>query len=204
MAVLRKSTSRYQLILPNEYFLWEAKRAWYRIYKEIVETPIPPNFLKLFNSSSKTEQERLMNGASLTPYQLCNLWFAASIKFSCSYSNYTSVKLPNGIQENDLPKFAHIAGEKIAKIGNTVLSEGQLKNLINHRKVIIARFLDNKDSWHCFYQTIKGVAGEEKGATGRPHLHYISDKWGYSRADVVKLIKSGSCPCTKIHIDLIE
>ena len=204
MAELRKVTNKLRFVLPDEYFLCEAKKAWFTFYKEIIATPIPPNFLRLFENKSKAEQERLLDGATLTPYQLCNLWFAASIKYGCTYSNYSSEKLPNGIEEKDLPKIAHFDGDKVTKVGSTTLSNGQIKNLINHRKVIVARFLDNKDGWHCFYQTMKGVSGEEKGATGRPHLHYISDKWGYSRADVVSQIKKGSHPTTKVHIDLLD
>ncbi len=200
--ILRKATSKLQGVLPDAYFLWAAKRSWEEQYKEVVATPIPPNFLKLFDSQSKAEQERLLDGASLTPFQLCNLFFIGATRFGCTYSNYLTEKLPNGIEEKDLPKIARIEGDKIVKVGATTLTDGQLKNLINHRKVIVAKFLDNKNGWHCFYQTYKGVSGEEKGATGRPHLHYLSDKWAIPRDTVVQQIKEGNAPTTKIHIDL--
>lgn len=202
LAVLGKASSKLRNFLPDGYFLWEAKRSWEARYKEVIGTPIPPNFLKLFEANSKAEQERLMDGASLTPFQLCNLFFAGSIRFGCTYSNYLTEKLPNGIEEKDLPRLVRVEGDKVIKVGATTLSDGQLKNLVNHRKVIVAKFLDNKDGWHCFYQTYKGVSGEEKGAQDRPHLHYLSDKWAIPRETVVKQIKEGNAPTTRVHIDL--
>lgn len=84
------------------------------------------------------------------------------------------------------------------------MSDGQLKHAIKFRKVIVAKVLDKGDEWHCFYLTFKSIAGEESWKNGQPHYHYLSDKWGISREELVRQIKSDKYPSTSVHIDLLD
>lgn len=88
--------------------------------------------------------------------------------------------------------------------GETKLTEGQLKNVINHRKVTISKFLDKGDLWHCFFITYNSIGGKDKWQDGQPHYHYISDKWGFNRKDAVERLKSTNYPPTSVHITLTD
>jgi hypothetical protein len=77
--------------------------------------------------------------------------------------------------------------------------------VVEHRKVIISKFLDNKTAWHCFFLTFKSIRREESWQDGQPHFHYISDKFGISRENVIVQLKSkdynlGTLP----HIGLLD
>lgn len=89
--------------------------------------------------------------------------------------------------------------------GETTLTEGQMRTIINQADVLIVRIFDNGSHWHCFLQTYKGLKGMESGVQGsRPHLHYLSDSFGISKADLVKMIKIGRYPNTPVHIPLLS
>ena len=92
--------------------------------------------------------------------------------------------------------------ESISIIGETTLKEGELKNVILHRKKIVANFLDKGNEWHCFYLTFKALAGKETWNKGQPHCHYLSDKFGVSREEVIQGIKTGNIPSTPVHIGI--
>lgn len=69
--------------------------------------------------------------------------------------------------------------KNIETIGKTNMSEGEMRALLEQRKVIQARIYHKDPQWHCFYSTFKGLAGQEKGVMGmQPHYHYLSDKFG--------------------------
>ena len=92
----------------------------------------------------------------------------------------------------------------VEKIGDTSLTEGQLKNVVSYRKVVIGRFLDHPDgSWHCLINTYAAMGGKES-AHPQAHFHYLSDKFGFTREEVVKKIKTGEYPSTSIHIDILD
>src|ERR1035437_8926177 len=88
---------RYELCMANNpdftktilshYFLEQAKKDWKRQFKEIRATKIPENFIALFGSSTKAEQEKLLRDQCLNHNQFWELFFASS---DCGYtfSNY--------------------------------------------------------------------------------------------------------------------
>lgn len=188
-------------LIPAYFFINQAKKDWEGLFKGIVANKIPDNFISLFGSTSKAEQEKLLRDQSLTTDQYGALLFRSSI-LGYTYSSYKSEKLPNGIKANELPTFIRVDNGKVTKRGATPLTDGQLKGVILQRKVIVARILDKGNEWHCFFQTFKSIRGEESWRGGQPHIHYISDKWGIPRAELVKQIKAGHHPSTKIHIAL--
>lgn len=145
-----------------------------------------------------------MRGQSISPFQLAAYIFRAWTEFGFSFSSYRADHHHKGLNEDELPQLIHLDGDKVKTSGETKLTEGQLKNVINHRKVTISKFLDKDDTWHCFFITYNSIGGKEKWQGGQPHYHYISDKWGFSRAEAVGRLKSINYPPTSVHIALTD
>lgn len=187
----------------EDFYIKNAEEKWQERYAQIMEHDVPDNFILLLKSTSKKEQEKLLRGQSLTPFQLAALLFRASQEFGYSFSNYTAEHHHKGLDENALPAFIEIKEDGTVKTaGETTLSEGQLKNVINQRRVTVAKFLDKGDEWHCFFTVYRSLRGEESWKDGQPHFHYISDKWGISRKDAVEQLKGDKYPSTSVHIAL--
>ena len=86
-------------------------------------------------------------------------------------------------------------------IGPTEMTDGEMRALLEQRKVVQARVYHKGEHWHCFYFTYKGLAGEESGAMGvKPHYHYLSDKYGLTRQTLENRIKSCDMPSSNVHI----
>lgn len=165
------------------------------------------DFLMLLKASKKKDQLRLLKGKSLTPNGLAKLLITAYSDFGFTFSRYTSEKLPSNIEKEKLPIFFELNdsyGEKskVTIIGETELKEGQLINVVNHRKKIVANFLDKENEWHCFYLTYKALSGKESWNNGQPHYHYLSDKFNLTREEVIQGILDGNVPSTPVHIGI--
>lgn len=177
----------------------QAEDEWNEMYAEYMAVEVPETLLHLLISRSKKEQIKLLKDFVLRD----DVWFAFRIvawqTFGYTLSCYTYEGLPNGVSEDDLPLLI-VEGEELKVVGETKLSAGQLRNVIAHRTVIVAYILDSGHIWHCFFCTYKSLRREESWKSGTPHWHYISDKWGISRSDLVKSIKSGRHPSTPVHI----
>jgi hypothetical protein len=182
----------------------QAISEWLEKYNEYLKSEIPNNFISLLKSSSKKQQIHLLKGQSINPDQLVALIIKAHNDFGYSFSQYSVEFYHNGINKEDLPLVVELEGEKVNKVGETTLSDKQLRNAIKFRQVIVSKFIDNGPNWHCFFLTYRSIFGQENWHDGQPHLHYISDKFGLSRNKVVQEIKSrkyklGNLP----HIDFI-
>ena len=120
------------------------------------------------------------------------------------YSRYRFENLPKDLTDKRKPKIVDISKEDAVNIiGDTDLTEGQVKRMINERKVIIAHFLDRGDEWHCFFITYNSIGGKENHKDGQPHFHYISSAFGIKRDDFIKSMESGNYKSTSVHIDLL-
>jgi hypothetical protein len=139
----------------------------------------------------------------LTPEQLMNFILLASRDFGFYFSQYSAEHHHKGMESEILPKFLHMEKGRVSKIGETTLTNGQLKNLVEHRMVTISKFLDNGSHWHCFYITYKSIKGGESWKGGQAHYHYISDKFGIPRDELVKRLISNNIPSSEVHIDLL-
>ena len=189
----------------TEFFTKRATLKWEKILEEIKATHIPDNLILLLSSSSKKEQEKLLRNQKLTPMSFAGLIFTAFEKYGYTFSNYLTQINHKGLDESSLPLIIHIQNDgEVKKVGETDLTDGQLKNVVQHRKVVVTKFLDRQDEWHCFFITYNSLAGKESWRNGQPHYHYISDKWGISREDALKQFKSDRYPTTSIHIELNE
>lgn len=186
----------------NQVALMLAKQSYNELSKESVDGKLKNIFQKELN---KKEQIRLLKGVQLTKPQLSSLFNFAE---ECGYrfSHYKWQGDSKSVKEEKLPSFMHMKDDgSIEYIGETTLTEGQMRTIINQADVLIVRIFDNGSHWHCFLQTYKGLKGMESGVQGsRPHLHYLSDSFGISKADLVKMIKIGRYPNTPVHIPLLS
>lgn len=186
----------------NQVALMFAKQSYNELSKESVDGKLKNIFQKELN---KKEKIRLLKGVQLTEPQLSSLFNFAE---ECGYrfSHYKWQGDPKSVKEEKLPSFMHMKDDgSIEYIGETTLTEGQMQTIINQADVLIVRIFDNCSHWHCFLQTYKGLKGMESGVQGsRPHLHYLSDSFGISKADLVKMIKIGRYPNTPVHIPLLS
>ena len=186
----------------NQVALIFAKKSYNDLSKESVDSKLKNIFQKELN---KKEQIRLLKGVQLTEPQLSSLFNFAE---ECGYrfSHYKWQGDPKSVKEEKLPSFMHLKDDgSVEYIGDTTLTEGQMRTIINQADVLIVRIFDNGLHWHCFLQTYKGLKGMESGVQGsRPHLHYLSDSFGISKDDLVKMIKMGRYPQTPVHIPLLK
>jgi hypothetical protein len=186
-----------------EAFLYKrALHEWGIELEKMLKVSVPENFILLLTSESKKEQVRLLKDQSLTPEQLSSFLIKAYLNHGYLLSQFSREHLHNGLENVKLPTVIHIDGENVRKVGDTLLTDGQLTQLIKHRKVVVVKFLDNGTNWHCFFLTYKSISGKESWKNGQPHFHYISDKFGITREKVEESLKSkyyklGALP----HID---
>ncbi len=97
--------------------------------------------------------------------------------------------------------FTHETDGSINRIGETDMSDGEMRGILEQRKVLQARVYHKGNIWHCFYFTFRGLAGAEPGVFGGvPHYHYLSDKYGISRDNLNKCIYSAKMPSSEVHI----
>lgn len=185
----------------NQFALMFAKQSYNELSKESVDSKLKNIFQKELN---KKEQIRLLKGVQLTEPQLSSLFNFAE---ECGYkfSHYKWQGDPKSVKEEKLPSFMHLKDDgSVEYVGDTTLTEGQMRTIINQADVLIVRIFDNGIHWHCFLQTYKGLKGMESGVQGsRPHLHYLSDSFGISKDDLVKMMKMGKYPNTPVHIPLL-
>jgi hypothetical protein len=166
---------------------------------------IPKALIELLNTVSKKDQVKLLSGLKITSDQLQAFAYYAHGSHGYKFSQYKTEHLPQGVDGAALPTVAEVVGDTVDVVGKTSLTHGQIAQAIDHRHVVVSKFFDKGDIWHCFFLTYKGLAGNEKGNEGQPHYHYISNRFGLPRDEVVARLKAsrynlGSLP----HIDLIR
>jgi len=189
----------------EKYIHKEALKDWFKKVKEIEETPIPENLISLLTAKTKKEQIKLLKDVSITPYQLISFIFRAWTEFGFTFSQYKSEHHHKGLDKSQMPKIVEVKDGNVYKVGETLLTDGQLKQAVEHRKVIVSKFLDNSASWHCLFLTFDSIKGKETWKNGQPHYHYISDKFGIPRQKVVEQLKSSKYSLGNLpHIDLNE
>jgi hypothetical protein len=142
---------------------------------------------------------------TLNPDELMSLIFKSYNDFGYLYSKYLFENLPGGLEGKKLPKLFHIREDgTIEKVGETDLTDGELKNVIEHRKVIVSHFFEKDDFWHCFFLTYNSIGGKENWKNGQAHFHYISSSFEISKADFIESMRTGKYKSTSIHIDLLD
>lgn len=166
----------------------------------------PTTFIDLLSSElKKKEQVAMLKPSALTKIQLEYLMYEAG-KMGYSFSQYRIEELPKNTDETAMPEIVGIGNDgKVFSMGETSMSEGQLKAVVDQRKFELVKVFDKDDTWHCFYFTRKGMLGEEAGVQGsKPHIHYLSSAFGITRDQLTQAIKDGKMPTSPVHIGIYE
>lgn len=176
------------------------------ISEQLSKTKANPAISKLIkdDSLSKDAQFSLLKGLTLHPYDI--LWLNKEAQDLGYLLNIYHVETyPEKFNEKEKPLCYHSNPDKsITKIGETEMSEGEMRALLEQRKVVQARIYHRGEHWHCFYFTFKGLSGQEKGEFGsKPHWHYWSDKCGMTFEQIKDCINNCKMPTSDVHI-LIE
>ena len=175
----------------QSFLLSRANEEWNKKLAEIKNTKFPNSLNDLLAASNKKDQIKSLKGISLTSGELIAFIFNAWEEHGYTYSQYSASHHHAGIDESKLPELIHIEDDgTITTVGQTDMTKGQQKNVVRQRKVTVSKFLDKDNSWHCFFLTFRSLRGEENYKNGHPHLHYISDKWGLTRKEVLKQLTS--------------
>lgn len=133
----------------------------------------------------KKDQVRLLKNISFTSDELIAFILKAHELHGYKYSLYNASHNHKGLDAAELPEFIEIDDDgTVNTVGETKMTKGQQKQVIEHRKVTVSKFLDLDDRWHCFFLTYKSLAGKENYKDGQPHLHYISNCWNIPRESV--------------------
>lgn len=202
--VISKSKHSISEELIERFIDKESYRYALEKYVEINQLEIPKALIDLIEAKSKKAQILSLRNFSITKKELIAFGFYTSKLRNFKFSQYKSEHHHNGLDIQDLPEIFEIKDENITKVGKSPLTDGQLKQALNHRKIIISKFFGDETSWHCFFLTFDSLNGIEKWKGGKPHYHYISDKFGIPRQSVINQLKSkkynlGNLP----HIELI-
>jgi len=191
--------------LDDSFFIKQAEDSLDGFFEKFENTEIHENFYKLLETERKKDQINLLKGLSLNPDQLMSLIFKSHQIYGFLYSKYRFENLPNGLEQRKLPTLIQLNEDSsIKKIGDTDLTDGELKNLIEHRKVIVSHFFEKGDTWHCFFTTYNSIGGKENWKNGQAHFHYISSAFGISKTDFIESMRTGKYKSTSIHIDLMN
>lgn len=179
----------FPIAFVEKLFIKRAETEWQEEYKKLIAIPVPNNLESILISTSKKEQEKLLRGLSLTTDELTAFILKAGDS-GYSWSQYRSSHHHKGFDESLLPQAVEVKEGTVHVVGETILTEGQLKQAVEHRSVKVSKFFDRNGIWHCFFLTFKSLGGKENYKNGQPHLHYISNYWGIARADVVAQLQS--------------
>lgn len=187
----------------DEIISKKVKENWEERYQEIINTEIPLSLKKILVANKKKDQVKLLRGLSLNSDELMAFIFYAWNKHGFAFSQYRAEHQRKGLAEGELPTFAYIEDGIIDRIGESNLTDGELKQAIEQRTVVVSKFFDKDNEWHCFFSTYNSLKGEENWQNGQPHFHYISNRFGIPRDKVVESLKSryytlGSLPHIKI------
>lgn len=180
-------------------------KSWFKYKDEILKSDLSVNFIKVLEAKSKKEQVRLLKGSSLDTNQMIKWVFIAWKRYGLRFSQFNIEHLSKDIPGREMPVIVDVSKGKVKKVGETILSDKQLKHAMEFRKVVVAKFLENNDEWHCLFLTYDSIKGKERWKNGLPHFHYISDKFGISRREVENQLRSkkynlGSLP----HIEFLK
>ena len=152
---------------------------------------------------SKKEQVQLLKNMVLKPSDI--LWFCKQTqelgylldvyRIETTPKVYEGKKTPFVFREKD--------NGEIEKMGNTDMSDGEMRDWLKQRKAYVIYVFHKGDAWHCFDSTDKAIHGEEHGQVmgNQPHYHYLSSKWGICLEELNQRITSNKMP-SSIHLPL--
>ena len=172
--------------------------------KEMLESSKPnPKIHELLanNSLTKKEQEKLLHGLTLSATDL--VWLnKESQEMGYLLDVYHEEKYHDKFNEKQHPAyFRKKDNGEVETVGKTDMTDGEMRAMLEQRKVVQARIYHKEPIWHCFYFTFKGLYGLECGTLGsQPHYHYLCDKSGISLDELTDRINKCDMPTSKVHI----
>lgn len=182
----------------------EAVKQWNEMLKGFKGTQLPPNLIKVLDTYKKSEQEALLKGIILTP-DILMAFLVKAEESGYTLSQYSSEFTQKGVDTSKMPLAYEVKNGEVKIFGKTELSDGQLKQAIEHRKVKIGKILDRENNWHCLFTTFKSLRGEETWLSEKqPHYHYLSSGFGLERTYLIEQLKSeqyklGNLPHIKLE-----
>ncbi|MEO8174242.1 MAG: hypothetical protein ABI581_14205 [Sediminibacterium sp.] len=183
---------------------YDAKKTWNKELEQIKATRVPDSLLETLITKTKREQQKALKDLIVSGGELTAFYCRAFARFGFLFSNYTFEFLPNGIDEMQMPGLIYIEEDKsVTVIGNTPYSEKQLKQTIDHRRRRIVRMLDKENEWHCIFYDYRSMNGEETENQG-PHVHYVSDRWGLTREQVLESLSRKQYTVPSLHIGFLR
>lgn len=179
------------------------KRSAERI-NEVLSTKLPENMINILTCNNKKEQFKILRNLKLNQEQLIQFTFKAYLEHNFTHSSFKFEHLPKGIDKKLMPRFVYMEDDgKIISSGNTPYSEGQLRQIIEQRKVVVTKFIECGELWHCFFYTYKALGGKEAG--GKRHMHYVSNTWNFTREEAINELKEKHYPFSSVpHIEYTE
>jgi len=162
-----------------------------------------PQILEILTNESLNfkKQKRLLKGLRFDKKDI--LWLYKEAEDLGYLLDTTLVeKHPAKYDEKKMPHmFYRNKDGSMDVIGDTDMTEAEMKAYLEERKVVQVRLFHDKEHWHCFYYTFKGLAGKEHGDMGsKPHYHYLSDKSGITWDQLQERIKACDMPSSDVHI----
>ncbi len=191
--------------LDYDFFIKKAEETLVGFFEGFEKAEVHQNFLELLQTTRKKDQVRLLKGMAISPDQLISFIFKSYSEYGFLYSKYLFENLPRGFEEKKFPTLFHIKEDgTIKKVGETDLSDGELKRIIEQRTVIVSHFFELDDLWHCFFVTYNSLSGKENHKDGQPHFHYMSSGFGISKEDFIESMRTGNYRATCVHFDLLD
>lgn len=208
---LKKEFAKRSLVLSklelDTLFKKRSISDWEEFYAEKSKTKISANYLNLLKTSKKAEQQKLLKEQTISTYELFAFIIHAYKEFGLRFSQYIFNHTQKGIDSTELTDFTHLKEDgTIVTSRESEFSDGQLKQAIKHRVVMIAKFIGDDKNWHCFFTNYKSLKGKEKAyKNGQAHFHYISNKWGLSKEKVIHELSKRKYKLPSIpHLDISE
>jgi hypothetical protein len=170
---------------------------------DIFKRKRPGALLSIFESKDKKSQEKALKNLKIEMDDLIHFFFIAYKELGYVYSFYKFEHLPKPFTHQQLPKVAYLEEDgSITKVGNTSLTDPQIKQILEQRKNTFLRIAEKGQDLHCFFYTMKSLKGLE--ANHPKHMHYVSNKWNYNRPELLKAFEQRLYPFSGTpHIEII-
>ena len=134
------------LFLSWESYLKQTEETVEGYFEKFEQIEIHPNLTRLLITTRKKDQLSLLKGIYLTTYVLNALILKSFKDYGYLFSKYSFKNYPKALKDLQRPRLLELNNNNTVfkKIGATNLTEGQLKNLILLRRVIVYNFLKKK------------------------------------------------------------
>ena len=160
-------------------------------------------FQLLADDLNKKAQINILKGKYLTSQQL-HAFYREAAKLGYLYSQYFFSEAPKGYDKNQIPSFAYVHEDGQVEKYDTTLSDKGIEHIVRNQKRTFACFVSKEDKWHCIISDLSSITGRETGKKfgGISHMHYISDKFGISKENLLENLQKCDHPYSAYHIQL--